>query len=56
MEREKKAPVEGVGSLWKLEAKKRVLQPGEVASLNATVKLTWDQPGHFVVLETDEQA
>lgn len=53
--REKSAPIEGVGCLWKLEARERVLQPGEVARVKATVKLTWDQPGPFVVLETDEK-
>lgn len=33
-----------------------MLQPREVACLKGTVKLTWDQPSTFVVLETDEQA
>lgn len=33
----------------------RVLQPGEVACMKAMVKLSWDQPGPFVVLEADFQ-
>lgn len=49
------APAERVGHMWKLETRKRVLQAGEVTCLKATFKLTWDQPGPFVVLEKDEQ-
>lgn len=52
---EKIAPEEGVGRLQRLEKKKKVPQPGEVICIKATVKLTWNQPGLFVVLETDSQ-
>lgn len=45
--------VEGVGRLWALGAKEKVLQPGEIICVKATVKLTWHQPGPLVVLEMD---
>lgn len=44
-----------MGRLQRLEKKKKVPQPGEVICIKATVKLTWNQPGLFVVLETDSQ-
>lgn len=34
----------------------RVLRPGEIACLKATVKLTWEHPEPFFVLETNAQA
>lgn len=45
-----------MGWFWSFEGKARTLWPGEVAQVKATVKLKWDQPGPFVVLETDEKA
>ena len=49
---EQKAPAEGVGKIWKLDKTEKVLQPGEVTCLRASVKLTWKQPGPFMVLES----
>lgn len=50
---EQKTPGEGIGKVWRLGREGVVLQPGEVACLRATVKLTWEQPGPFVMLESD---
>lgn len=50
---EQSSPVDGVGRLWRLEGKDKVLQPGEIVCMKATDKLTWDQPGPFVILETE---
>lgn len=52
---EQSAPAEGVERLWRLGAKERMLQPGEIACIKGTVKLIWSQLGTFVVLETDVQ-
>ena len=49
---EQRAPAE-VGRLWRLERAEKVLQPGEMTSFRASVKLNWSQPGPYVVLETD---
>ncbi|CAI9613085.1 unnamed protein product, partial [Staurois parvus] len=52
---EQKAPAEGVGKIWRLDRREKVLQPGEVACLQASVKLNWKQPGPFIVVEADGQ-
>lgn len=50
---EQSAPAEGVGRLWRLDAQERLLQLGERTCMRVTVKLSWDQPGPYVVLEAD---
>lgn len=52
---EQKAPAKGVGKIWHFQKIEKVLQPGEVTFLKASVKLTWKQPGPFIVLETAQQ-
>ena len=52
---EQKAPAEGVGKIWRLDKSEKILQPGEVVCLKASIKLTWRQPGPFIVLETDRE-
>ncbi|XP_040195295.1 uncharacterized protein LOC120928256 [Rana temporaria] len=52
---EQRAPAEGVGRVWRLDRREKVIQPGEVVCLRASVKLTWEQPGPFIVLETDRK-
>lgn len=49
---EQRAPAEGMVRFWQLDTRERVLQPGE---RTCTVKLSWDQPAPFVVLEADPQ-
>lgn len=52
---QQKAPVEAVGKIWHLDQCEKVLQPGEVACLQASVKLNWKPTGPFTVLEADCQ-
>ncbi|XP_068118921.1 uncharacterized protein [Hyperolius riggenbachi] len=52
---EQEAPAEGVGKLWLLGKEERVLQPGEVACLRAEVRLSWKQPGPYIMLEADRK-
>lgn len=53
MLQEKKAPIEGVGRLWQLDTQEKVLPPEEINCMKATVRLSWDQPGPYVVVEAD---
>lgn len=50
---EQKTPIDGVKRLWQLGTQERTLQPGKRVCLKATIKLSWDQSGLFVVLEAD---
>lgn len=52
---EQKAPAEGVGKIWHLDQQGKVLQPGEMACLQAIIKLHWKQPGPFIILEVDDK-
>lgn len=52
---EQKAPPERVGKIWRLDKSEKLVQPGEVVCLKASIKLSWRQPGPFIVLETDRQ-
>lgn len=45
-----------MGKLWKLDKTERVLQPGEVMCWRASVKLNWDQPSSYIILEGDPQS
>lgn len=54
LQKEQRAP-EAVGRIWKLDRRDRVLQPGEIACLKASVKLSWDRPGPYVMLESSQQ-
>lgn len=49
MVQDQKAPAEGVGKECKLDGMNRILQPSEC--LQASVKLSWNQPGYYIILE-----
>lgn len=55
LRQEEEAPEEGVGKIWLLNRKKKLVQPGEVICLRASVKLSWKKPGPFIVLENTSQ-
>ncbi|XP_077327937.1 NACHT, LRR and PYD domains-containing protein 10-like [Lithobates pipiens] len=45
LKHEEKALEEGVGKVWLLNKKERLVHPGEVVCLRASVKLRWKRPG-----------
>lgn len=49
------APAEGARKVWKLDKIEKVLQPSDVIYLWASVKLNWEQPGPYIILEGDSQ-
>lgn len=51
MMQERKGPAE-VGRVWKVGGTEKILQPGETACVRAFVRLTWTQPGPYILLET----
>ena len=55
LRQEEEAPEEGVGKIWLLDREKRLVQPGEVVCLRASVKLSWKKTGPFIVLENTSQ-